>query len=60
MISLANAQGSVKIRLVCLGVLFLIISFSNIATHLQKIYKHFFFYKNSYDKSCLGMKLFIK
>ena len=32
----------------------------NIATHLQKIYKHFFFYKNSCDKSYLGMKLFIK
>ena len=50
MISFANAQGSLKIRLVCSIVLLLIISSSNIVTHSNgyiKGNKYFFFMRGS-------------
>ena len=51
MISNTNAQGSVKIRLACSRVLFLIISSSNIVVRLHNGYtkgdKYFFFIKVS-------------
>ena len=51
MISFANAQGSVKIRLACSKALLSTISSSNIFTHSNSYIdgnKHFFFYRNRF------------
>ena len=62
MISFVNAQGSVKIRLVCLKPLLLTISFSNI-THSNgyvKGDKYFFFCKSRCGKCSPKTELFTK
>ena len=63
MISLVNAQGSVKIGLTNSKALLLTISSSNIVTHSNgyiKGDKYFFFYKSRYSKCSPETKLFIK
>ena len=63
MISFANAQGSVKIRLACSKALLLTISSSNIVTHSNdhiKGDKYLFFYKSRCGECTLETKLFTK
>ena len=63
MISFANAQGSVKIRLACSKALLLTISSSNIVTHsngYMKGDKYFFFYNSRCGKCSPETKLFTK
>ena len=63
MISFANAQGSVKVRLACSNALLLIISSPNIVTHPNVYIKgdpYFFFYKSRCGKCSPEIKLFTK
>ena len=63
MISLVNAQGSVKIRLACSKAFLLTISSSNIVTHYNgyiKGKKYLFVYKSRCGKCSPETKLFAK